>query len=409
MDRLGRWVLWWSILLAVTLGSCFPPAAPPPTAGPRTHETVVRLTTDNYTNAALRLGRVIYASDEINVSTLAGSGRIGPLGGGYRDGAALQAEFHEPSGVEAGPNGSVYVSDWVNQRIRIITPGGDVITWAGSGQPGPRGGMKDGPRLDAAFDGPEGLALLRDGSLVVADSRNHRLRHIVTEGLVETLAGGGPAGFLGDFVDGPAAQARFCWPLDVVADSDGRLAVADFNNHAIRLVVGDHVQTLAGSGLPGTADGHGADAGLWTPNRLALAADGSLIVTEGSGFYGGGGHRVRRVGPNGDVTTVAGTGERGYRDGPAEQALFNIPQGVATDGTGAIYVADSGNHVIRRIDPNGMVWTVAGTGEPGYRDGPGKEAQFWYPSDLAFLPDGRLVVADRLTQRVRLLDGLLGP
>jgi DNA-binding beta-propeller fold protein YncE len=131
-----------------------------------------------------------------------------------------------------------------------------------------------------------------------------------------------------------------------------------------------------------------------------------LIVTEGAGFYGGGGHRVRRVTSGGEVTTVAGTGERGYRDGPADQALFNIPQGVAVDAAGAIYVADSGNHVIRRIDPGGTVATLAGTGEPGYRDGLGREAQFWYPSDLAFLPDGRLLVADRLTHRIRILSGL---
>jgi len=243
------------------------------------------------------------------------------------------------------------------------------------------------------------------GSLLVADSRNNCIRRIGSDGLVTTVAGSGQPGLLENLVDGPAAQARFGQPLDVAVTAGGQLFVADFLHHCIRLIDGEgSVSTWAGTGLPGPKDGSGRDAELELPNRLAVDQQGNLYVTEGRARDIGerlGGNRVRIVAPDGRVSTLAGTGEPGYRDGPATNAQFDIPTGVAVDASGNVYVADTGNHRIRLISPDGLVSTLAGDGTPGLVDGPASEARFWYPMDVAVAPDGSIIVADWLNHRIR--------
>jgi sugar lactone lactonase YvrE len=339
------------------------------------------------------------------VTTLAGSGRTGPLGGGYADGAAEEAQFREPAGVYVDRTGSVYVSDWKNHRIRLIAPDGQVKTLAGGGPSGPRGGHLDGPVAQSRFFGPEGLAVDNQGRLFVADSRNNCIRRVIPEGAVTTLAGSGQPGLLENLVDGPGDKARFGQPSDVVVSSTGQLYVTDFLHHCIRLVNPNGiVSTLAGTGLPGDGDGVGEAAWFELPNRIAIDQQGNLYVTEGRARDFGeaaGGNRVRMITPDGRVTTLAGTGEPGYRDGPADQAQFDIPTGVAVDAMGNVYVADTGNHCIRKISSDAVVSTVAGDGSPGYADGPGLEARFWYPMDVAIAAEGYLVVADFGNHRVR--------
>ena len=339
------------------------------------------------------------------VTTLAGSGRHGPLGGGYADGPALQAQFHEPISLAVDGAGNVYVSDWVNHRIRRIAPDGTVSTVAGGGLPGPRGDYADGRGEAARFFGPEGLALDAQGNLYVADSRNNRIRRIAPYGTVSTVAGGGSSGLLGGYVDGPADQAHFALPLDVAVDAAGYLYVTDFLNHAIRRITpAGHVTTLAGNGQPGDEDGVGQAASFELPNRIAIDRAGNLYVTEGRARDFGerlGGNRVRKITPDGRVTTLAGTGEPGYRDGPAAEAQFDIPEGVAVDEAGNVYVADTGNSYIRCIGTDGLVTTVAGVGVEAYADGPAGEAAFWYPMDVAVAPDGSLLVADWRNHRIR--------
>jgi hypothetical protein len=345
------------------------------------------------------------------VTTVAGSGKTGPLGGGYADGPALQALFHEPAGLHVDTAGNIYVSDWVNHRVRLIASDGQVSTVAGSGPSGPRGEHRDGPTAEARFFGPQGLTMDESGNLLVTDSRNNCVRRIGTDGYVTTIAGSGLPGLLENLVDGPASRARFGQPSDVAVSADGRLFVADFLHHCIRLIDGEgSVSTWAGTGLPGAGDGVGRDAEFELPNRLAIDHNGVLYVTEGRARDIGerlGGNRVRQIRPDGRVTTLAGTGEPGYRDGQASQAQFDIPTGIAVDARGNVYVADTGNHRIRLITPDGVVSTLAGDGTPGLADGPASQARFWYPMDVAVAPDGSVIVADGLNHRIRKVS--LGP
>jgi streptogramin lyase len=219
------------------------------------------------------------------IATLAGSGKIGPLGGGYVDGPVLEAQFHDPMGLAFDADGNLYVSDWANHRIRRISSSGTVTTVAGGGLPGSRGALADGPADVARFFGPEGLTVDAEGSIFVADTLNNRIRRISPDGIVTTIAGSGPGtayGFDGALVDGPAETARFNDPSDVVMDAAGVLYVTDRLNHAIRMITPDgQVSTFAGSGHPGSADGVGQAASFELPNRIAIDRHGNLYVTEG--------------------------------------------------------------------------------------------------------------------------------
>jgi hypothetical protein len=342
------------------------------------------------------------------VATLAGSGKTGPLGGGYADGPALAAQFHDPTGVALDAKGNLYVSDWVNHRIRMIAADGAVTTVAGSGPPGPEGGLVDGPAGSACFFGPEGLAVGGRGNIYVADTLNNRIRRISPDGLVSTVAGSGPGtvyGFDGALVDGPAGASRSNDPSDVAVDAAGVLYVTDRLNHVIRKITPDgQVSTFAGTGQPGHTDGVGQAASFELPNRIAVDAAGNLYVTEGRFLDFGErpyGFRVRMITPDARVTTLAGTGQPGYRDGPALAARFDVLIGVAVDAAHNVYVVDSGANRIRCISPAGVVSTVAGDGRAGYVDGPAAQAEFWYPTDIAAGPDGRLYVAGWKNHRIR--------
>ena len=344
------------------------------------------------------------------VATLAGRGKVGPLGGGYADGPALNARFHDPMGLAIDVEGNLYVSDWVNHRIRKIAPDGAVTTVAGSGTPGPYSDIVDGPVDTARLFGPEGLVVDDQGNIYVADTLNNRVRCISPAGIVTTVAGSGPGtvyGFDGDLVDGPTDAARFNDPSDVAIDANGVLYVTDRLNHVIRKITPDgKVSTFAGSGRPGSTDGVGTNASFELPNRIAIDEKGNLYVTEGRFLDFGErtyGFRVRKITPNARVTTLAGTGEPGYQDGPALTAEFDVPIGIDVDANGNVYVVDSGAHRIRHISPDGVVSTVAGSGSAGYVDGPASEAEFWYPTDIAIGPGGKLYVADWKNHRIRVI------
>jgi sugar lactone lactonase YvrE len=317
------------------------------------------------------------------VRVLAGSGSTG-----VRDGSGDRAQFVDPYGIAMGPDGLVYVAD--GSRIRVIGSGGDVATFAG----GVNAGFADGNAATARFDTPSGLAFDAQGSLYVADTANNAIRRISPTGEVTTLAGGRAAGF----ADGDSREALFNGPIGIAVDREGRVLVADTYNDRIRLVErSGAVTTIAGS-MRGDADGGARDARFDTPTGLAIDARGTLYVADT------GNDRVRAIGPDGTVSTlldssrgvvrplgvsaaptgelyvtteggrlferaangalrvVAGSGT-GFLDGPGEEARFRRPSGIGWQAPGRLIVADDGNAMVRSVEartpfaPRDPVWS----------------------------------------------------
>jgi len=317
------------------------------------------------------------------VCRLAGGG-----GAGLQDGLGDAARFDAPRGLAVAPTGGVVVADRGNHALRHVTPEGEVTTLAGDGQ----FGYLDGAAAEARFREPTALAFAPDGSLIVADSLNHRIRRLTVAGVVETLAGSG----FPDHRDGPAAQAQFALPSGVAVAADGTVIVADTGNHCLRRISGGEVSTFSGRcEAPGMADGAAADARFNGPTDLVFLADGRLVVSEESN------HALRLVDPDGAVTTLAGEGVAGFHDGAPLEARFWKPAGLAraADG-GLVLVADPGNHRVRRVDAT-EVTTAVGSGGLGLDDGPPALATFRYPGGLAALPDGQLVIADTQNHALR--------
>lgn len=290
----------------------------------------------------------------VTVTTLAGTGNAG-----WNNGTGTDASFSYPYGVAVDSTGNVYVADWGNNLIRKITATGEVTTWAGGGS----GTATNGTGTSATFWIPTGVAVDSNGNVYVADQGNHLIRKIDSNGVVTTLAG--RAGVVGSS-DGPAKDATFNLPTGVAVDAAGNVYVADSGNHVIRKISeGGVVTTLAGSaGVTGSGDGTGIAADFNTPFGVAVDASGNVYVAD----YGN--HLIRKINSAGLVTTLAGTGVVGSANGPATAAQFFNPEGIAVDSSGNVFAGDSGNHLIRKITPDGMVSTLAGTGQAGYADGP---------------------------------------
>jgi ABC-type branched-subunit amino acid transport system substrate-binding protein len=336
----------------------------------------------------------------VTVSTLAGDGHRG-----YRDGPAAQARFNGLTGVAVDSQGNVYVVEFLGNRVRRITPEGTVSTLAGTGAPG----YADGPGSTAQFNGPTGLEVDDRGNVYVADAFNHRIRVIrpdgpalsSVEGTVSTLAGVGEAGYR----DGPAAQAQFYAPTGVAVDRAGVVYVADSGNDRIRAISpAGMVTTLAGSGERGFQDGLPDQAQFDAPFRLRVDAGGNVYVVDGNAAQGRGNHAIRRIAPDGTVTTIAGTGQPGLADGVAAEAGFYWPRDVAADAAGNLYVTDLVSQRIRVITPQGMVYTLAGNGTTGYADGAGPEAAFFWLKGIALDSAGRLYVTEFYSNRIRAID-----
>jgi sugar lactone lactonase YvrE len=330
-------------------------------------------------------------SAEPNVVTLAGSDE------GYADGSGATVQFSGVVAVTVDADKNIYVADSANHRIRKITPDGTVTTLAGSDEVD----LVDGPISEAVFSNPTGIALAPSGVLYVADSAQMdphpvRVRAITPEGMVTTLAGSSQAGYK----DGLGVDAQFKSPASLTVDAEGNIYVADTNNHRIRLISpGGKVTTLAGpltSGYAaGYANGPAADAQFEGPRSVAVDAGGTVYVADA------GNHSIRAISPDGQVTTLAGAEEPGYVDGQGLEARFNFLSGIAVDAKGNLYVADTANHSIRKITPEGEVTTLAGNGKPGDADGPVSEAQFRAPEGMAVGPEGNIIVADTGNHRIR--------
>lgn len=228
------------------------------------------------------------------------------------------------------------------------------------------------------------------GVIYVADRANNRILRI-SSGKVTVIAGTGVAGYK----DGSAATAQFNRPQGIVVSSGGALYVADRNNHRIRLITGGNVTTVGGTGTAGYKDGAVSTSQFNDPHDVDADTTGKLYVADT------GGQRIRRLW-GGSWTTVAGSGSLGYADGSASTAKFYYPYGIALDSSGTIYVADGGNHRIRKIS-GGQVSTFAGTGTKGFANGSASQASFNYPQGVAVGFSGRVYVADRGNHLIRVI------
>ncbi|MGA2082747.1 MAG: NHL repeat-containing protein [Holophaga sp.] len=300
--------------------------------------------------------------------------------------------FQAPTSVAVDGSGNVYLADTGNHVIRKITQDGVVATLAGT--PGQQGSA-DGPGQSALFNGPNGIAIDTLGNLYVADSGNSTIRKITPGGMVSTLAG--TSGQLGS-ADGTGPDASFWWPFGVAVDGSGAVYVADTSNSSIRkITAGGVVSTFAGTAdKAGSADGQGTAATFSSPHSIVIDSSGNLFVADS------GNNNIRRITPSGVVSTVAGTGVRGCDDGPGIVATFFNPAGLALDGAGNLYVADPLNEVIRKITPAAYVITIAGMpSQLGSTDGPVLAATFFHPSGVAVDGSGNIYVADTLNGTIR--------
>lgn len=361
-------------------------------------------------------GGNIYLADNHAIRRISAEGTVATIAGrvaesGYNDGPGAAARFNSPQGMAIDTAGNVYVADRDNNAIRKLTPAGVVSTVAGSGQ---TAGASDGKGSRARFFRPSGIAVDGLGNLFVSDTSNYTIRKISTDGAVSTIAG--RAGEAGS-ADGSAAAARFGFVEGIAVDAAGNVYVADFASHVIRKIsAGGIVTTLAGQAGPsavGTADGIGAAARFFYPNGLAIDQAGNLYVADSHSGT------IRRISSTGRVTTIAGIPDRpGTDDGPGATARFNSLHGIAVDRRGMVYVTDfayinraaDGRYTkpgpsgtVRRIDPMGLVSTVAGadSGSFGSADGAGAVARFESPSGIAVDRSGTMYVTDAGAYTVR--------
>lgn len=327
--------------------------------------------------------------DGVSVKTFAGADN------GYLEGPAATARFNQPSAIATDALGNTYVADTLNHRIRIISAGGSVATFAGTGT----AGFANGPGAAAQFNEPVGLVIDAHGTLFVADSKNHCIRSVSPTGDVSTYSGFGNAGF----TDGVGTGARFNTPRGLAIDAAGILYVADSLSQRIRAVATDgSVSTIAGTGAVGTTNGAGNVALFNGPTGIAVGPTGILYITES------GTHAIRQIltDANRTVSIFAGSsGTAGTTDDTGAAARFSSPTGLLVDSAGRINVADKGNHRIRQVTAAGVVTTLAGT-TLGALDGAGTApgaplAQFDTPASMALDATEALLIGELGHSRIR--------
>ena len=353
------------------------------------------------------------------VYTIAGMGRVfgffeepdeDDIGDG---GPATEARLDYPIGLAVDADGNVYVADRGQHRVRKLTRMGTqyyITTIAGTGDEGDEDGDGDigdgGPSTDAQLNGARGVAVDGNGDIYIADTDHNRIRVLIatdTEGeyTIDTIAGeeGGE--------NGSSAGSRLSAPRGLALDPDGVLHIVDTGNNQVFQLDQEGLTLVAGTEGIGD-DGPATEARLFEPRGIALLADGGILFTDTRH------NRVRKVDADGIITTFAGSGEvgAGGDGGPAEDAQLDNPSGIAVDSLGDVYIADTFNNRVRKVDTDGIITTFAGTGERGDEDedgeigddGPAAEAQLHWPAGLVFDADQNLYIADSRNFRLRKVD-----
>ena len=302
-------------------------------------------------------------------------------------GPAPLARLKTPVGLALDGKGDLLIVDRGDHRVRrVAAANGMITTVAGDGIAGDRGDT--GLAANARLDSPEGIAIDHAGNVYLADRGNHRVRRIDTAGVIATAAGDGRPGLSGD--GGPAARAQLTDPTGVAIDRDGGLVIADRGNGRIRRVSrSGTIRTVA--------------EGLQAPHAVGVGSRGTIVVAEA------GGRRILRLQPGAPPVAIAGDGGIGFcgDGGPARAAFLRRPEGLAVDAAGNVYIADTGNNRVRRVDAGGeTIVTVAGDGRAGYAGdgGPAVRAALDRPRAVAVDREGRLLIADSGNSRIRRVD-----
>lgn len=312
-----------------------------------------------------------------HVTTFAGN-----TTGGSSDGHGTAATFNGPRGVATDGAGNIYTAEFWGGRIRKITPNGDVTTLAGNDLIA----SENANGTAASFFNPCVLTIDKNGAIYVAQSGHPLIRKIAPNGDVSTVAGNPTPGT----TNANGTAASFNAPNGIAVDQAGNLYVADSGNHMIRKIstTGD-VTTLAGHPSSGSNNGMGTAASFSTPNGIAVDNAGNVYVADYDN------HMIRKITPAGEVTTLAGSTTQGRSDGQGTAASFKLPYAVTLDTAGNLYVADHGNHLVRKITPGGWVSTLAGNGNYGIDNGTGTNTTFSYPTGIAIDTLRNIYVSDQ--------------
>jgi hypothetical protein len=329
-----------------------------------------------------------------SIFTVAGTGALGFGGDG---GAATSAILNHPRGLAAMPDGGYLIADASGNRVRRVYGDGTIRTVAGTGVAGATG--DGGPATSARLSNPHAVALLPGGAFLIAESANNRVRKVSSSGIITTVAGTGVHGFGGD--GGSAVAAKLAGPRGISSYPDGSYLIADADNNRIRRVSpSGTITTVAGIGTStfGGDGGPAKTAGLNSPFGVSTLSDGGYLIADADNA------RVRRVLPDGRIITVAGIGVRGFSGdgGPAVAARMAAPYNTAPLSDGSFLIADTSNNRVREVNPAGTIFTVAGTGAAGASGdgGPPTSAALNEPKAMLAYGDGYLI-ADSSNHRVR--------
>jgi sugar lactone lactonase YvrE len=291
------------------------------------------------------------------IGTFAGTGVSGYTGDG---GPATSAELNSPYGVSLDASGNVYIADTLNSVIRKVDPIGKITTIAGTGTNGYSG--DGGPATSAGLWAPYRAAADRAGNVYIADYNNNRIRKVDTTGTIITIAGTGTQGYNGDGI--PATTAQLSLPGAVAVDGNGNLYIVDTWNNRIRKIdTSGMINTIAGTGFAGVLGdgGPATSAQVNEPEGIAVDSSGNVYIAD----YGN--SKIRKIDTSGIISTIAGTGSIGSSGdgGPATAAFLKLPTGVAVDRAGNVYIADNQNSRVRKVDSTGTITTIVSTGTPG--------------------------------------------
>lgn len=350
----------------------------------------------------------VYIADRFNnrIRRVDTNGIIGTVAGGGNNNniSASLAFLNEPWDVFCDAQGNTYIADSEHHQIRKIDPSGIMTTIVGTDFKGSQG--DDGPAIEALINDPRGVWKDKSNNLYIADAGNHRIRKVDSSGIITTIAGTGISGYSGD--SGSAQLAQLSLPSGLLLDNDNNLYIVDTGNHCIRKIDSSGIiTTIAGNGTSGYSGDNGlaTDAQLRLPFDIALDQSGNLYIADGSN------NRIRKVQKTTQmITTVAGNGEQGFQgdEGAAINASLNRPQGITIDTFGNLYISDTFNHSIRKVDPAGTITTIAGTQIPrlGGDGESATSASLRFPRGLYFNTANDLLIADVGNNRIRKIESI---